>query len=72
MNDTECCEIDLPSQTHKKVDMLESYKNIRILNGLRVLWYYTNILSEEILSICNSYWFLNGIIWSRLRFTDFH
>ena len=56
----------------KKLDMLESYKNIRILNGLRVLCYYTHILSEEILSICNGYWFLNGIIWSRLRFTDFH
>ena len=72
MNDTECCKVDLPSQTHKKLDMLESYKNIRILNGLRVLCYYTHILSEEILSICNGYWFLNGIIWSRLRFTDFH
>ena len=56
----------------KKPYVLESYNNIRILNGLRVHCYYTHILSEEILSICNGYWFLNGIIWSRLRFTDFH
>ena len=57
-----------PTKNH----MLESYKNTRILNGLRVLSYYTHILSEEILSICNGYWFLNGIIWSRLLFADFH
>jgi len=42
--------------------LLEYYKNTRMLNWLRALFYYTHILSEEILSICNGYWFLNGII----------